>query len=367
MGASGCLLLFELMKAFPRKKILICDRDLKTKNDKTWCFWEKERGNLDEIVFKKWNDGEFYSQNVEMQFSLYPYSYKMIRSIDLYAFALNKIKSSSYVDFEQIEVKDIEESINCVKIKNQSNVLLADMVFDSRYMDEDINLENNRTILQHFKGWFVKFDKDVLQENSFTMMDYQHGAKQATNFMYVLPLNAREALFESTYFSPTLVGENVYDKQIEEYLAINYPSQSYTILHTEQGIIPMTMYPFFKHSTSKIIKIGMAGGAVKPSSGYSFQFSRKIAKLITQNLQQGKQDLAYKQMPKYRFYDKVFLGVLQNNNALGNEIFAQMYKKNSIQNIFRFLDEESSLFDDFKIISSFMAPKLVTKFIKEVF
>ena len=39
---------------FNDKKILLMDKEPKTKNDRTWCFWEKEAGFFEEIVYKKW-------------------------------------------------------------------------------------------------------------------------------------------------------------------------------------------------------------------------------------------------------------------------------------------------------------------------
>ncbi|MFZ9662091.1 MAG: lycopene cyclase family protein, partial [Chitinophagaceae bacterium] len=42
------------------KKILLIDREQKIKHDRTWCFWEKEDGRFDEIVFRKWNAVNFH-------------------------------------------------------------------------------------------------------------------------------------------------------------------------------------------------------------------------------------------------------------------------------------------------------------------
>lgn len=371
MGASGCLFLLELLKAFPHKRVLLVDSSLKLESDKTWCFWEKGSGDLDEIVFHKWSFGKFDSQlskNSQL-FSLRPYQYKMIQSLDLYNLIREKIEQNKSVDFCQAEVQHITEDRASVEVHTKEQSFFCDRVFDSRfnYIDFSNKQEECREVLQHFKGWFVKFEEDVLDDSSFTMMDYRYGEKRATNFMYVLPFCKNKALFESTYFSPSLVQEKTYDEEIKAYLAKKYPNKAYSIQDTETGIIPMSMYPFSSKSSGRVIKIGTAGGAVKPSSGYSFQFSRKIAKQFIQDLKANKQDVRYKQRLKYRFYDRVFLGVLQNHNELGEEIFHQMYLKNSIHSIFRFLDEESSWLDDFKIIFSFCTPKLILKFIKEVF
>ena len=50
---AGCASLSIIMrminsKKFIKKKILLVDKEGKTKNDRTWCFWEKQNGFFEE-------------------------------------------------------------------------------------------------------------------------------------------------------------------------------------------------------------------------------------------------------------------------------------------------------------------------------
>ena len=53
-GAAGLLLADALGKDpfFASKSILVLDKDDKSKNDRTWCFWERGAGQFDELVHK---------------------------------------------------------------------------------------------------------------------------------------------------------------------------------------------------------------------------------------------------------------------------------------------------------------------------
>jgi len=56
-AGAGCAALSIVMRMIKSgkladKKILLIDKEPKTKNDRTWCFWEKENGFFDEIVYK---------------------------------------------------------------------------------------------------------------------------------------------------------------------------------------------------------------------------------------------------------------------------------------------------------------------------
>ena len=55
---------------------------------------------------------------------------------------------------------------------------------------------------------------------------------------------------------------------------------------------------------------------------------------------------------KFRLYDSVLLQVLSNQLLPGDVIFSSLFKKNPVQRIFRFLDNQSSLLDDFQIMTS---------------
>ena len=85
-GASGLLLAYRLCNDsfFSHKSILLIEKDLKNTNDRTWCFWESEKGDLEEVVFKVWDHAHFNANGFEVDFSLHPFQYKMIRSIDFY-------------------------------------------------------------------------------------------------------------------------------------------------------------------------------------------------------------------------------------------------------------------------------------------
>ena len=43
-GAAGLTLAYMLLEnEYTKKKLLIIDKDLKENNDRTWCFWQKEK------------------------------------------------------------------------------------------------------------------------------------------------------------------------------------------------------------------------------------------------------------------------------------------------------------------------------------
>ena len=124
----------------------------------------------------------------------------------------------------------------------------------------------------------------------------------------------------------------------------------------------MTTFDFQSFNTSKITKIGTAGGWVKPSTGYSFKLTEKRVAKIVENIKTNQPTSNGLFKNKYKFYDKVFLQVLKDNNEKGEWIFKQFYSKNSTPTMFKFLDEESSLFEDIKIMWSLFSFRFIKAF-----
>lgn len=196
------------------------------------------------------------------------------------------------------------------------------------------------------------------------MMDYRLKDGNQTTFMYVLPFSKDQALIEFTYFNEHLVEEIVYDTFIKTYIRDYLKIDQYHIIEKEKGQIPMTNFPFEQHNSKIITKIGTGGGWVKGSTGYSFKHTEKKVIKIINNLKANKKPSVGLFRSKYKFYDKIFLKVLKDNNSMGEWIFEQFYSKNSVETMFRFLDEESSLIEELKIMWSLLSWSFVKAFFK---
>jgi len=349
---------------FDKKQIALIDPSIKNSNDKTWSFWEIQNSQWDSITHKSWGEASVITSNETIDLKLQPYSYKTIRAIDFYDEVKTKLKKHNNIHFIIDKVKSVIEN-DIVNVETTKHTYTAIHVFDSRIPEDFLSLSKKHiSITQHFKGWVIKTKDNVFDENKVTMMDYRLKDGEQTTFTYVLPFSKTEALVEFTYFTEHLVEDGIYNhflkKYINEYLKIN----DYTIIETEKGQIPMTNFPFEKFNTNRITKIGTGGGWVKGTTGYSFKHTEKKVSQIITNIKANKTPSNRLFKRKYKFYDKVFLKVLKDENDKGEWIFQQFYSKNSVQTMFRFLDEESTLLEDLKIMWSLLSWSFIKAFFK---
>jgi len=354
-GLSGLQLAMQMEDDiyFKNKKVAIFDKELKNTNDKTFCFWEQMNGKWDNCVDSSWNKTIFKNSKHHLEIDLNTYNYKKINSIDFYNYCKKKLSSSNTFSFFTEKVITVNEANNkAIVITETDKKYSCTHVFDSR-LEKSIEAIKKETIYisQSFKGWVIKTTKPTFETDIFTMMDYSHTWKKSTSFMYILPKNSTEALFEYTFFAPFTIKNNEFDSQIKTYIDQNYPNIKYKITEIEQGVIPMTTYKFQKHNKSTLTKIGIAGGWAKASSGYSFKFAEKNSAAIVNQIKNNETPTGYKKSKRFYFYDKLLLKILAYDNNKGPSMFFDMYKKTDIKLLLRFLDEETSFFEEVKIIS----------------
>ena len=356
-GCAGLSLLMRMMEDpfFSDKKILVIDREFKNKNDRTWCFWEKEKGLFETIVHHQWQHVNFISNDFFRKLDLTPYRYKMIQGIDLYESVMYKAAQFSNIEFRYEEVLSIHTTSSKAEVQLKTESVTADYVFNSIVFEKDKSAtsKNIYQLLQHFKGWVIQTEEPSFDPSVATLMDFRTSQEQGTTFFYVMPTSANTALVEYTLFSETILNDDIYDASLKAYISEFLGIKNYSIQHTEFGIIPMTNQRFDLQDR-RIIQMGIAGGQVKGSSGYAFQFIQKRTAAIVKGIKQGstKFDIVELSQRKGNLYDAVLLHVLHQQKMGGDKIFESIFSKNKTEMVLRFLDNESNFFEDVKIMNS---------------
>jgi lycopene beta-cyclase len=206
-------------------------------------------------------------------------------------------------------------------------------------------------LLQHFKGWVIETDGKEFNEDRATLMDFRPCQQNGTTFCYILPFSSKKAVVEYTLFSKSLLSLPEYDLQLKEYISNILQIKSYNIIEEEFGVIPMTNFSFPSRQNN-IINIGTAGGRTKGSSGYTFRSIQKQSQHIVQQLLNNEDPVSKKEPARFTFYDSVLLNILYNNSLPGKKVFTDLFKKNPTASVLKFLDNESSLTEELKIIAS---------------
>lgn len=355
-GMAGLSLAYQMLNSpLKHQKVLIIDKAPKTENDRTWCFWTQDATLYDPILFRIWDTLHFHSPDFSKTYDLAPYRYKMLRGIDFYQHTQMALRQASNFHFLYGNVEEIISQSNAASVMVDGQRYQAGWVFDSMFLPGEFTpqSENYHYLWQHFKGWVIKTEQAVFDPDVPTMFDFRTPQDGAMRFIYILPFTTHEALVEITLFSGSLLTDEAYNQALRGYIREVLGEAAYQIVEVEQGKIPMTDQPWPRFPGPTHMTIGTKGGRVKPSTGYAFWRTQQDSQAIVASLvAYGDPTHIPAERKRAKVFDSIMLAVMETNGGRMAETFTAMFRENPIQRIFRFLDEESSMVDEFGIITS---------------
>ncbi len=356
-GASGLSLAWKMLQtSLSDKKVLIVDQSLTPANDKTWCFWDATDPPFSNLIHRKWTQTEVSTLDDRAIKPLNHYPYYCLRSIDFSNHILNSLKVHSNFDLLEAPIEELSFNGSNPILHTERNSFKAEYIFQSCFDPwKNISDEPRHSLLQHFLGWDISTSKPVFEKNRFTLMDFDRTFEDGIAFIYILPWSQTSALIEYTVFSDSLLKKKEYEEKVSLYLnnRFNLQPLDYSIGREEFGEIPMEDRPHKPWYKPNILNLGTVGGVTKPSTGYTFKRIQKQTDAIIENLLSGKPlDPKPVSQKRYQAYDLWLLQIIDQHPKDALRVFHQLLQNNSLDELFRFLAEESSLKDDLKIMSS---------------
>ncbi|MFI6564292.1 lycopene cyclase family protein [Streptomyces sp. NPDC050534] len=319
---------------------------------RTWCFWEAGRGRYDAAVTASWRRLRVHppaGRPIEDDIS--PLRYKMIRSEDYEFLIARDLAQSAGVRRMEATVDSVEALqegavIYARAADGRARSVRARWVFDSRPAG---SLPAARTtLLQHFRGWFVQTTRPVFDPSRADLMDFR--TPQPANglsFGYVLPTGSRQALVEYTEFSPAVLSEEAYDAALDHYTGAVLGLKDIEVVRTETGVIPMTDAPFARQTAPSVFRIGAAGGATRPSTGYTFAGVQRQTAAVAAALRQGRRPLPPPpHSARSRAMDAVLLHALDSGLVDGPAFFSTLFARVPMTRLLRFLDGRTRPHED---------------------
>lgn len=355
MGCANSLILMELhrLDMLANKRIVIYEPAQKIANDRTFCFWLEpkvlQEAGLDKMVSHSWSAVKINELSAQ---SMAGKKYYYLRADALYAHT-SQLLSQYDVTLRPAVLQDYPKA-------------LAHFVFDSRPPLFEKQNSHQVRLEQSFFGWLVETDAAIFDPEVFTMMDFSIPQAKQTQFLYVLPFAANRALIEPTRFGKAQISENEANEMITSFLAER--QTAFHILEKEQGCIPMCSASLQKEELPpNWIRTGAGSGQLKPSTGYSFVRSLKDAQQIVGSIQKKSKIIARRtNAARFAFYDRLLLQILGQKPHLGKRIFSQLFDRNKARNVLDFLDEQTKLGQELRIMATLPIGPFVFAAIKDL-
>ncbi|WP_371667287.1 lycopene cyclase family protein [Streptomyces sp. NBC_00289] len=322
---------------------------------RTWCFWERGRGRYDAALTAAWRHLRVHTPDGRMiEDDIAPLRYKMIRSDDFEDLIGHDLARSEEVQRLQATVETVEgitegAHVHTRAVDGRPLTVRARWVFDSRPLG---SLPAARTtLLQHFHGWFVHCDRPVFDPGTVELMDFRTPQPpRGLSFGYVLPTGGRQALVEYTEFSPEVLSRQGYEAALRHYTEDVLGLTGLEVVGTETGVIPMTDAPFARQTAPSVFRIGAAGGATRPSTGYTFAAVQRQTRAVASALAAGRRPLPPPaHSARSRAMDAVMLRALDSGRVDGADFFARLFTQVPMERLLRFLDGRTRLHEDLSV------------------
>ncbi|MFE7483671.1 lycopene cyclase family protein [Streptomyces sp. NPDC057552] len=323
---------------------------------RTWCFWEPPGGDYDSVLAASWSQLRVRAADGAATVTRpSPFRYKMLRSDAFEALADRRL--SGVPTFRRTEatvtaVRDTPDGggeVLARDARGERILLRARRIFDSR---PPHRLPPARTtLLQHFMGWFVRTERPAFDPTTADLMDFRTPQPaRGLSFGYVLPLDPYTALVEYTEFSPAPLDTEGYLRALRHYTQEVLELGEFRITDQERGVIPMTDGHFPSRAGQSVFRIGTAGGATRPSTGYTFAAVQRQSRAIADQLRAGRElrmPAPYGARP--RAMDAVMLRALDSGRVDGADFFTRLFRGVPGERLLRFLDGGSRIHEDLLI------------------
>ncbi|MFJ2398179.1 lycopene cyclase family protein [Streptomyces sp. NPDC087843] len=319
---------------------------------RTWCFWEPGRGPYDAAVTASWQQLRVHTSSGQaIEDAIAPQRYKMIRSDDFESLIARDLAESEDVHRIEASVETVEgitdgAHVHARTVDGRPLTVRASWVFDSRPLG---SLPAARTtLLQHFHGCFVRSDRPIFDLDTVELMDFRTPQPpRGLSFGYVLPICRREALVEYTEFSSAVLSQPGYQTALRHYTEVVLGLTGLEVVSAETGVIPMTDAPFARQTASTVFRIGAAGGATRPSTGYTFAAVQRQTQAVASALRAGRRPLPPPaHSARSRAMDAVMLRALASGRVEGAAFFSGLFSQVPMERLLRFLDGRTRLYED---------------------
>ena len=357
-GAAGLALAVALAEG-GRTDVVVIEAPTSsraTSPDRTWCFWEVGHGPYDDLVTSSWDIIDVVGNDARRRrLDLAPLRYKMLSSARYLAAMRKRLLAAGGRLVEGI-VGDVWEPVNgrprLTLVEGDRSVTVpVGVVYDTRPATPatDATVE----LLQHFRGWFVRSTSPVFDHDAAVLMDFR--PRQPNNgvaFGYILPTSPHEALIEYTEFTRHRLRDDEYDAALTRYVEI-LGLTGLEITAVENGTIPMTDATFPRRLGSRCFRLGAAGGATRPSTGYTFAAAQRQARATAVGILDGSSLVPPPAFTRRHLaMDRLMLQALDSGRVDGADFFLRLFDGHPPERVLRFLDGATAPHEDLAIMRS---------------
>ncbi len=305
---------------------------------RTIAFWALRDAPtaVDDLVVHEWSRLRVLGEGRALDLPLGAWRYAIVRAADLRARAAAAVRQAGG-EVVQGHVTAIHERLEgaslAVETAEGAQRIEARWAYDSRPA-EPADVPQRQTFL----GWWVETPADAFDPDVATLMDFRSAAaprEASIRFFHVMPTTARRALVTGVVMGPPTS-----EIDVEAYLRDVLGLSAWTVEGVEQGSTALFPHRSLRRRGAHQLRVGNAGGRLKASTGYAFVRIQDDADAVVRSLHKAGHPFALpRERARWRILDGVFLALICQRGQAVAEIFVELFARNPLDRVLRFLDE----------------------------
>jgi lycopene beta-cyclase len=351
-GLSGLSLAAHLATGGWRdRRVLIVDDRAARPAALSWAFWSDRPGLLDDAVSRSYDRVRVRAAGAEWTIPLGRYRYRVVRRSDLVRVVRWLLRRCRGFEIRSGRVDGVRDGADAAQTTVDGRVVRSRWAFDSVSRPPTSPVDARLA----FTGWEVVCDRPHFDPAEPTLFDFRAAPAGGARFVYVRPDGPTRALVEVTEFVPRhSAAPPVADRRadVAAYLRDVVHCDRYRIEQAESAVVPLTCRPGERRGR-RVLAIGARAGLVKASTGYAYQrIQRDSAAIAASVVRRGHPFDGSTTAGRHRVLDAVLLEVLDRDPSRLEQVFARLFAANPVERVLSFLDEQTSVGDELRLIAS---------------
>lgn len=334
-GPAALVLAARLRQAHPDASIVVVDDTPPERDARTFAFWSERPTPYDTSCFASWDVLDVHGPVGSVRVPLGTWRYRAFDMGTWRGRARDALVAAgaSWVDGT---VRGALEDGGGVVLQTDAGDLRARWVFDSRF-DTHQTLPG---LVESFRGWWVRASRAVFDPTAATLMDFRLPVSGGVRFWYVLPASPERALVMAVTLAPEPVGA-----ELEPYLALR-GLEELQVERVEAGTPPLSAGPWARRVDDRTLRIGLAGGRLKASTGYGLTRFVEDAEAVVASFERTGHPFDLPDDPaRERQLDGIFLAGLARHPDEASAWFEALFRSVPAPRLFRFLDGRGTAAD----------------------
>jgi len=314
-------------------------------DDRAWSFWRTDRHPFEPAVRRSWWSWTVTGPGGTTRRGSGRLPYQTLSSGAVYALAQDRIHACPG---GTLTLGARAETVT--PGRDGAEIGCSDGSFTARHVVDTRPPRSVPAYGQFFLGREIVTERPVFDPDTVGLMHFRQGYSAGVDFLYTLPFAPDRALVEVTSFAPEAPAPDAFPAWLASEIDALGAGATRKV-REETGALPMQV-GFADPPLPGTVRMGLGGGAARPSTGYAFQRIQRQADRVAAQLAAGAAPAPVPDGPGTRFMDRVFLQVLARAPQRGPSLFQSLFAGVPRDRLERFLSGSTAAADRLSVMAA---------------